>query len=76
MLVSFSFLPSLFSSNLTYTFCFSDDDTNVAHHARRGAQAAVDAAKNAAAAFDAAANSQGGVVASTSAAGAAGMNCE
>ncbi|SGY79746.1 BQ5605_C008g05214 [Microbotryum silenes-dioicae] len=32
-----------------------DDEANVAEHARRGAQAAVDAAKNAASAFDAAA---------------------
>jgi len=33
-----------------------DDETNMALHARRGAQAAMDAAKNAANAFDQAAN--------------------
>ncbi|GAA5984905.1 hypothetical protein JCM11641_003621 [Rhodosporidiobolus odoratus] len=44
-----------------------DDESNIALHARRNAQAAVDAAKQAAAAFDAAAKAQNQPEASTSA---------
>lgn len=47
----------------------------MAQHARRNAQAAVDAAKNAAAAFDAAAASANGVAPVAPRTGADGLNC-
>lgn len=49
---------SIGSADICFSARILDDDANLAHHARRNALAAVDAAKQAATAFDTAASNR------------------